>query len=142
MADLTIPNDYSIVLSDLKKQVRAAQVRAMRSVNPELVRLYWSIGNTVLQRQGAEGWWGTKVIDRLAADLHAEFPDMTGLSRSNLHAMRQFAEVYPRIEVVQQPVGQLPWGHIVTLLQKLDDQDERDWYACEAASTAGRVRCC
>lgn len=132
VADLAIPDDYTSVLADLKKQVRDAQVRAMRSVNTELITLYWSIGNTILHRQGAEGW-GTKVVDRLAADLRAEFPDMTGLSRSNLHAMRQFAEAYPSIEIVQQLVGQLPWGHIVTLLQKLDDQDERDWYARGAA---------
>lgn len=132
VADLAIPDNYSDVLADLKEQVRAAQVRAMRSVNTELIKLYWSIGDTILRRQSVEGW-GAKVIDRLAADLRAEFPDMTGLSRSNLHAMRQFAAAYPSVEVVQQPVGQLPWGHIVTLIQKLDDQVERDWYAREAA---------
>lgn len=55
-----------------------------------LIELYWTVGTTILRRQRAEGW-GTKVIDRLADDLRAEFPDMTGLSRSNLKYMRQFA---------------------------------------------------
>ncbi|WP_328612386.1 DUF1016 N-terminal domain-containing protein [Rathayibacter sp. VKM Ac-2803] len=33
--------------------------------------------------------------------------------------------------VVQRPVGQLPWGHVLELLDKLDDQDLREWYAAE-----------
>jgi hypothetical protein len=34
---------------------------------------YWQIGKEILERQEKEGW-GTKVIDRLSADLHAAFP--------------------------------------------------------------------
>jgi predicted nuclease of restriction endonuclease-like (RecB) superfamily len=33
---------------------------------------------------------------------------------------------------VQQPVAQLPWGHNVTLLDKLDDSTGRLWYAGQA----------
>jgi predicted nuclease of restriction endonuclease-like (RecB) superfamily len=32
----------------------------------------------------------------------------------------------------QQPVAQLPWGHVTVLLDKLDDQRKRDWYAAAA----------
>jgi hypothetical protein len=54
-------------------------------------------------------------------DLRAGFPDMKGLSRSNLHCMRSFAKAWP--SVVPQAAGQLPWGHIRELLDKLDDPD-------------------
>ncbi|MBB5510275.1 putative nuclease of restriction endonuclease-like (RecB) superfamily [Paraburkholderia sp. JPY681] len=30
---------------------------------------------------------------------------------------------------MQQPVAQLPWSHVVTLLDKLDDGAQRLWYA-------------
>jgi hypothetical protein len=77
--------------------------------------------------------WGAKVIDRLAADLRRDFPEMTGFSRSNLHYMRQLAAAWPGDEVVPQPVGQLPWGHIRCLLDKLDDPAPRlCWYAAKA----------
>lgn len=56
---------------------------------------------------------------------------MRGLPRTNLHYMRQAATVWPD-PVVQQPVGQLPWGHITVLLDKLDNPAERDWYAAAA----------
>ncbi len=44
----------------------------------------------VLQRQHAEGW-RIRVIDPLATDLRAAFPDMRGLSRSNIKYVRQMA---------------------------------------------------
>lgn len=43
--------------------------------------------------------------------------------------MRAFAEAYPNLEFVQQVVGQLPWGHNVRLLDKLDSLEVREWYA-------------
>ena len=75
------------LLEQLKTQVRQARVRASRVVNTELLTLHWDLGRTILDRQEAEGW-GAKVIDRLADDLRAAFPEMRGLSRSNpeIHA--------------------------------------------------------
>jgi len=80
------------------------------SVNRELILLYWRIGRDILERQDRAGW-GAKVIERLAADLHGEFPDMRGFSRTNLLYMRAFAEAWPEEPFVQQVVGQIPWGH-------------------------------
>jgi hypothetical protein len=42
-------------------------------------------------------------------------------SRANLMYMRAFAEAWPDAAIVQQPVGQLPWGHNLVLLTKLKD---------------------
>lgn len=46
------PSGYAAALAELKQQVRNAQ----RRVSTELVRLYWGIGATILQRQETEGW--------------------------------------------------------------------------------------
>ena len=56
---------------------------------------------------------------------------MKGLSRSNLFYMRGFAAAWPD-SIVQQAVGQLPWGHITVLLDKLARPDDRAWYATAA----------
>jgi predicted nuclease of restriction endonuclease-like (RecB) superfamily len=82
---------------------------------------------------GDEGW-GTDVIGRLATDLRAEFPEMKGFSRANLFYMRRLAGEWSADAVVQQAVGQLPWGHITVLLDRLDDHGLRDWYAGRAAA--------
>jgi predicted nuclease of restriction endonuclease-like (RecB) superfamily len=130
-----LPADYPEFLSGLKTRIAAARTRAALAVNSELIRLYWEIGRDIMDRERREGW-GTKVIDRLAADLRRDFPEMTGLSRSNLHYMRSFADAWPcergSEEIVQQAVGRLPWGQNIALLTRLEDRDARLWYARKA----------
>lgn len=122
---------YASLLAEAKAAVRSARLRAHLAVNAEMVGLYWRLGRLILERQQAEGW-GTKVIERLSAGLRAEFPEMKGLSRRNLLYMRALAEAWP--EWVQQPVAQLPWGHITVLLDRLDDRALREWYAHQAVA--------
>ncbi|BAT64929.1 MULTISPECIES: YhcG family protein [Pseudomonadota] len=125
---LPVPEGYARWLEELKSRIHTAQQRAALAVNRELVLLYWQIGRDILQRQAAQGW-GSKVIERLAHDLRVTFPGMKGFSRANLMYMRAFAEAWPDAEIVQQAVGQLPWGHNLVLLTKLKTQDMRLAYA-------------
>lgn len=127
-----LPDGYDDLLEQLKSTVATARWRAQRVVNTELLLMYWRLGNAVLGRQREEGW-GTRVIDRLATDLRAAFPDMRGLSRSNIKYMRQMAGAWSEEAIGQQAVGQLPWGHVTVLLDKVNDQMERDWYVATAA---------
>jgi predicted nuclease of restriction endonuclease-like (RecB) superfamily len=119
------PADYAAFLAEVKTRIAAARTRAALAVNSELIKLYWEIGHEILERERLEGW-GAKVIDRLATDLRRDFPEMTGLSRANLHHMRRFADAWPGENadaIVQQPVRQLPWGQNIALLTKLKDRD-------------------
>jgi predicted nuclease of restriction endonuclease-like (RecB) superfamily len=127
MASLFPDVSYTTLLRDLKTQIRSAQGRASLAVNRELILLYWQIGQVILQRQDVEGW-GAKVITQLAKDLRHEFPDMKGLSRSNLMYMRSFAEAYPDRAIVQQLAGQIPWFHNCSLMDKVKDPVQRIWY--------------
>ncbi|MGN7701528.1 PDDEXK nuclease domain-containing protein [Cellulosimicrobium sp. 22601] len=126
------PAGYAELLTDLKARVRATQFHAARAANTEVLRLYWSIGHDILERQRTAGW-GSKVVDRLASDLQREFPDQRGWSRRNLLYMRTFALTWPDAGFVQQPVAQLPWGHVTVLLSRLKTTDDRDWYAERSA---------
>jgi len=127
MTKILIPKGYAQLLNDLKERIRTAQLRAVISVNRELVLLYWQIGREILKRQEEEGW-GTKVIDRLAKDLRKEFPTMKGFSPRNLKYMRAFAEAWPEEQIVQQAAAQIPWFHNCVILDKLADTAERLWY--------------
>lgn len=122
-----LPDNYDEFFRALKERIRTAQIRATLSVNRELVLLYWQIGQEILLRQQHEGW-GAKIIERLASDLKRDFPQMKGLSRSNLMYMRAFAAAYPDEAIVQEALGQITWYHNITLVEKVKDREERLWY--------------
>jgi predicted nuclease of restriction endonuclease-like (RecB) superfamily len=132
------PEGYADWLAELKGRIQSAQQRATLAVNRELVLLYWQMGRDILGRQALQGW-GAKVIDRLAHDLRAAFPDMLGFSRANLLYMRAFAKAWPDAEIVQQLVGRLPWGHNLVLVTRLKASPQRLAYA-QAAIAHGWSR--
>lgn len=126
-----IPQGYGDWLIQLKADITQSRQRAALAVNSELIQLYGRIGSDILQRQQTQGW-GAKVIERLANDLKEAFPDMRGFSTRNLKYMAFFAQEVPSFQFGQQPAAQLPWFHIVTLLTKVSDPEQREWYACQA----------
>jgi predicted nuclease of restriction endonuclease-like (RecB) superfamily len=129
--DLSLPEGYTEWLRELKDRIRSARQRAALAVNSELVQIYWHIGNEILERQTTQGW-GAKVIDQIARDLRATFPDMTGLSPRNLKYMRAYAQAWPSSAIVQAPLAQLPWYHQIALLEKLSTATDRLAYASAA----------
>ncbi len=124
------PEGYADWLTELKQRIHNAQQRATLAVNRELVLLYWQIGRDILERQTAQGW-GAKVIEQLAHDLRNAFPTMKGFSPRNLKYMRAFAQAWPDAELVQQVAAQLPWGHNLVLLDRLNTAMERRWYVAK-----------
>jgi predicted nuclease of restriction endonuclease-like (RecB) superfamily len=124
---ISTPSNYAAWLESLKTQIRTARVKASLAVNKELVLLYWRLGKEILDRQTEQGW-GTKVIEQLAKDLKAEFPDMGGLSPRNMKYMRSFAEAWADEAIVQQAAAQLPWFHNCTIIDKIKDRPTREWY--------------
>jgi predicted nuclease of restriction endonuclease-like (RecB) superfamily len=123
-----MPADYAAWFAEIKSCIHGKRLRLVLASNSVMVMLYWDIGRRILQKQAEQGY-GTKVIDRLAADLREAFPEMKGFSPRNLKYMRAFAAAWPDAEVVQRTVAQLSWGQNIKLLEKLDQPDDRLWYA-------------
>ena len=128
---LTKNKEYLDLLNTIKARVNSAQIKAVVSVNKELIFLYWDIGKNILERQIREGW-GSKVIDRISSDLTRSFPEMKGFSPRNLKYMRKFAEEYLEREIVQEVLAQLTWYNNITLIEKVGSFPERLWYAQQA----------
>lgn len=136
--------DYASFLTEVKGRIQTARLQAGRAVNRELVMLYWDIGRGIVERQKVLGW-GDAVVERFAADLRAEFPDMQGFSQANVWRMRQFFETYSTSEFLAQLARELrkgepaavtaeflaqaarelaavlPWWHHVELMAKVKD---------------------
>jgi predicted nuclease of restriction endonuclease-like (RecB) superfamily len=149
---LSLP-DYPAFLAALKARILDARTSAARAVNRDLILLYWDIGRGIVEKQRTAGW-GDSVVECLAADLRAAFPDMRGFSADNLWRMRQFYSEYSSGEFLEQAVPEtdpnaraspptrsgilshsvrdlataIPWGHHVELLKKVKDPAARHYY--------------
>lgn len=126
----SMPDWYQDLLDAVSERVQFGRLSSTTAINRELISTNWTIGRLILDRQSSEGW-GSKVIDRLAADLKQAFPGTSGFSPRNLKYMRTFAEAWPELAIVQG-LAQLPWYHHIALLEKLGDADSRRWYAAAA----------
>lgn len=117
---------YQTFLNRIRSEIQSSRTRAALALNSELIQHYWRIGQEIAQKFEEQGW-GTKIVDKLAADLNQK-----GYSPRNLRYMRAFAQAWSVEEILQQVVAKLPWGHNVRLLDGCKDPTEREWYARKA----------
>ena len=130
---------YQDFLQQVTALVRQSRVGVARSVNRELIRLYWGLGKYIVERQDALGW-GKAVVERLSADLKATFPGMTGFSPRNLWDIKRFYETYRDApEFLRQAVAEVPWGHNVLIMQRIKPEAARHYYL-EATIRLGWTR--
>ncbi|MFA5802908.1 MAG: PDDEXK nuclease domain-containing protein [Thermoleophilia bacterium] len=125
--DGTAVNGYGNLLGDIKERIRSAQYEALRAVNRELIGLYWDIGRMIVERQAREKW-GKAVVEKLAADLQAEFPGIMGFSSSNLWRMRVFYEAYAENEKLAPLAREIGWTHNYVIFEKCKDDLQREFY--------------
>lgn len=148
---------YASWLSGLKDKVRNAQIKAVISVNRELLSFYWELGAEIVQKQ-LQSNWGDGFLLQLSKDLMAEFPEVKGFSRRNLEIIRQWHLFYTQldlpVQIAKQPVSQLPpdhnneisqqavaqlkqpdalitlipWGHNIAIISKCKNREEALYY--------------
>ncbi len=124
---IIITKEYQNFINSIKQNVLQARSFAIRKVNSELINLYYSIGKGIFLKQ-KETNWGDDLIGQMEQDLKKAFPEMTGFSRTNLFYMKKFFIFFGKEEKVPQLVGQIPWGHIRLILDKIKNKPEATFY--------------
>ena len=141
-------SEFKSWVSQLKKDIRSAQVKAAIKVNTELLRLYWRMGADICEKQKS-ATWGDGWLKELSRELMAEFPNMKGFSYRNLKYIRQWYEFYNQQLIIgqqavaqfrnedrQQPVATIsediffsvPWGHHLYIISQCKDVDRAVFY--------------
>ena len=118
-----LPNDYHAWINNIKTLIRTTQIKAAISVNENLIRLYWKLGQ-MIDDKVKNAHWGEGIIDQIANDLKHEFPKQTGFSRVNLYYTLRFYRFYETASsIVQQAVELIPWGHNILIFSKSKQLD-------------------
>lgn len=134
-------NFVSVSFSVLFEAIKQARYNALKTVNAELVNLYWQVGAFV-SKQLKQSQWGDKTVQNLSDFLLNEDPSLKGFDRKSIYRMVQFYESYctaiivkttpyplnATYEFVTSPGRQLvDENHFVTLLRRqFFEEDIRD----------------
>lgn len=156
-----LSGDYNNWRKEIISLIEQSKLKAILSVNAELLTLYWRIGSDILTKQKEQGW-GAKIIAQLSKDLTERFPDDRGYSERNLRNMKKFASEYPTFPIwqvplaklellpirkaalvelpcdengfAQVPLAQISWYHHMSLITKVPADAERAFYIMETAA--------
>lgn len=85
-------SDYLKFLQDVKFHIQNSRLKAALAVNCELLKFYWRLGCMILDRQ-RESKWGDRLINVLAHDLKATYPDNRGFSPTNLNYLLKLTQI-------------------------------------------------
>src|SRR3989344_4211613 len=113
--------------NEVVQLIKKARIDALKSVNKELIRLYWKVGEYISNKiKNTE--WGDFVIDTLAEYILKKHPDLRGYTRRNLYRMKQFYEVYNKNQIVSALLSQISLTNNLLILSKCKADDEREFY--------------
>ncbi|MCL2607189.1 MAG: PDDEXK nuclease domain-containing protein [Methanomassiliicoccaceae archaeon] len=122
MGSEIVPHINKIII-----MVEQAKQNALQSVNAELIKLYWNIGE-YLSGETSKSSWGDSFIDETAKYIQENHPDLRGFTRRGLYRMRQFYETYKGNEFVSSLLTQLSWTNHLQILSGTKSIEEKEFY--------------
>ena len=130
--DIEIDNLYS----DIKNLIINSRNRVYRTVNTEMINLYWNIGKMIVEKQdgNSRAKYKDYVTEQLSLKLTKQFGK--GFSKRNLEYMRRFYLCYPIAKTLS---AQLTWSHYLELIKE-KDETKRNFYMKECINCNWNVR--
>lgn len=113
--------------SEVIDLIQQARIKAVRSVNAELINLYWNVGEYIFNKvENTE--WGVSVVSDLAQYIQRNEPGIKGFSDKNLWRMKQFYESYKDVPKLSTVLRQISWSHNLAIFSRCKTLEEREFY--------------
>jgi predicted nuclease of restriction endonuclease-like (RecB) superfamily len=127
LSDKIDVHEHEADFQEIVQLIRKARYNALKSVNIELINLYWQVGEHISKRvENTE--WGMGVVDKLADYLQRTQHDVKGFNRRGLYRMKQFYETYCGNENVSSLLTQISWTNHLLILSKTNSMEEKEFY--------------
>src|SRR4030095_3963662 len=118
---------FSSLFNNISSLIELSKKNVALLINREMVTVNWRIGtminHNVLKNKRAQ--YGKAVISRLSDLLTSKYG--SGYSIAHLTYCRNFAAIYPDMEIVHSLREQLSWTHIRIILS-IKDNIKREFY--------------
>ncbi len=113
--------------SDIIQLIKQSRINAIKTVNAELINLYWNTGKYISKKlEIAE--WGDSVVIELAKYIQQNEPDIKGFSDKNLWRMKQFYETNKDFPKLSTLLREISWSHNLAIFSRCKTMEEREFY--------------
>lgn len=113
--------------SDIILLIKQSRIKALKTVNAELINLYWAIGENISKKlRNSE--WGQSVVKELAKYIQQNEPGIKGFSDKNLWRMKQFYETYKDFPKLSPLLREISWSHNLAIFSRCKTAEEREFY--------------
>jgi predicted nuclease of restriction endonuclease-like (RecB) superfamily len=133
--NITFKIDFEKITSLIAK----AQINALKTVNKELINLYWEVGKYVSEKVGS-GNWGKSVVEELSIFINSKYPSVKGFSSRNIWRMKQFFETYFQTPELSTLWTEISWSHNRLIFSKSKTIEEKKFYLLLAKKERLSVR--
>lgn len=134
--EITNDTEVNKLYDDIKEMVEQSRNKVYKTVNVEMINLYWNIGKMIVQKQNGSprAKYGDLLIGEISRRLTEHFGK--GFSIQNLRRMRQFYMCFPIRSTLS---SELSISHYFELI-RIKEKHKRDFYMHECINSNWDVR--
>ncbi len=111
--------------------IKQSRSNAIKAVNVELIKLYWSIGEYI-SKKIEQSEWGDSVVKELAIYIQTLEPEIKGFSDKNIWRMKQFYETYKDFPKLSPLLREISWSHNLAIFSRCKTVEEKEFYLKQA----------
>lgn len=129
-------NEINNLYDNIRILIEESRNRVYKTVNTEMVNLYWNIGKMIVEKQGGDKYakYGDLLIEEISKRLTEYFGK--GFSKRSIERMRKFYLCFP---IAASIMPQLSWTHYLELI-KIKEKDKRNFYMQECINSNWTVQ--
>ena len=116
-----ISSEVNELFSNIKELIEQSRNKVYKTVNTEMINLYWNIGKMIVEKQTekSRAKYGDFFIEGISKKLTENYGK--GFSIQNLRRMRQFYITYPIRSLI---MSELSWTHYLELIKIKEPKKE------------------
>jgi predicted nuclease of restriction endonuclease-like (RecB) superfamily len=112
---------------DIIKLIKHSRTNAIKSVNAELINLYWNIG-AYIHKKIEQSEWGDAIVNELSDFIRLNEPEIKGFSDKNIWRMKQFYESYKDFQKFASVLREITWTNNLIIFSRCKTIEEKEFY--------------
>ncbi len=113
--------------NDIIQLIKQSRTNVIKTVNAELINLYWNIGEYI-SRKIEQSEWGDSVVTELANFIQTHEPEIKGFSDKNIWRMKQFYETYKDFPKLSPLMREISWTNNLLIFSRCKTIEEMEFY--------------